>query len=132
VGPGPHASLRPFERLRRGADYRRVFRQGLRLDGPLFLLIAARNDRGHHRLGLAVSRKVGGAVRRNRAKRLLRETFRQNRPDVPPALDLVFVPKREITDRTQGEVEREYRERLRRLAARTAPGRGRPRVPPAH
>jgi len=84
----------------------------------LFLLLAAESPRGFSRLGLAASRKVGGAVRRNRAKRLLREAFRRNKPS--DALDLVFVAKRELADTTLAEVEREYRERLRRLFSRRA------------
>jgi ribonuclease P protein component len=116
--------------LVRGADFRRAFRTGIRLDGPLFLMVAATNGRAYSRLGLAASRKVGSAVERNRAKRLLRETFRLQK--LLPGFDLVLIPKREILSRSQMEVEREYRERLRRLAARGASGRGRPSAPPAH
>ena len=62
-----------------GADFRRVFRRGFRVDGPLLSLVAADNDLGYDRLGLAASRKLGGAVARNRAKRLLREAFRRHK-----------------------------------------------------
>jgi ribonuclease P protein component len=51
------------------------------------------NELGHPRLGLSVSRKVGGAVVRNRWKRLLREAFRLRRPDLPQGVDLVVVPR---------------------------------------
>jgi ribonuclease P protein component len=88
------------------------------LDGPLFALVAAENDRGHDRLGLAVSRRVGGAVDRNRAKRLLRECFRRNKRAESTGLDLLLLAKAEIAARSQDEVEGEYRERLRRLASR--------------
>ena len=110
------AGLRRSERLTAASDYRRVFRRGVRLDGRLFLLVAAESTRQFARLGLAASRKVGDAVRRNRARRLLRESFRRHKPAF--GVDLVFVVKRELADAGLEEVEREYRERLRRLLAR--------------
>jgi ribonuclease P protein component len=122
--------LRRAERLLRGADFRNAFRKGLRLDGPLFLMVAAHNGLPFCRLGLAASRRVGSAVERNRAKRLLRETFRLQK--IVAGFDLVLIPKREILDHSQMEVEREYRERLQRLAARGAGRRGRPGPAPAH
>ncbi|HUP47979.1 MAG TPA: ribonuclease P protein component [Thermoanaerobaculia bacterium] len=94
-----------------------MLRKGLRLDGPLFALVAMDNARGYGRLGLAASRRLGGAAARNRAKRLLRESFRRHKL---PGADLVLIPKPEILEHTQAEVEREYRDRLRRLAARRA------------
>jgi ribonuclease P protein component len=103
-------------------DYRRILRRGLRLDGPLFCLVVLANRYGHDRLGLAASRRLGGAVERNRAKRLLREVFRCNKRQGAEGVDLVFLPKREITTRSQAEVEREYRQRLRRLASRRLSG----------
>jgi ribonuclease P protein component len=130
VAAPPRARLRPSERLVRGADFRKAFRQGIRLDGPLFVLVATMNARPYSRFGLAASRKVGGAVARNRAKRLLRESFRTQK--VLPGFDLILIPKPEIRTATQVEVAREYRERLRRLAARGAVRRGRPSAPPAH
>jgi ribonuclease P protein component len=48
------------------------------------------------RLGLSVSRKVGGAVARNRWKRLLREAFRLSRRELPRGIDLVVVPRPEV------------------------------------
>lgn len=47
---------------------------------------------GPTRLGLAVSRRVGGAVERNRIKRILREAFRKERGNLPPGYDLVVIP----------------------------------------
>jgi ribonuclease P protein component len=130
VAAPPPARLRHAERLVRGSDFRKAFRLGMRLEGPLFTMVAAPNGRTYSRLGLAASRKVGGAVERNRAKRLLRETFRHQK--TVAGFDLVLIPKAEILTRRQEEVDREYRERLRRLAARGTARRPRPSAPPSH
>ena len=92
--------FRPRQRLRTGADFDAVFKKGARLDGPLFLLVAAPNGRAFDRLGLAVSRRVGGAVERNRARRLLREGFRRIEPAGSVGFDLVAVA-RELRERLQ-------------------------------
>jgi ribonuclease P protein component len=99
----------------------------LRLDGPLFTLLAAENELRVGRLGLAAGRQVGGAAERNRAKRLLRESFRRNKQDVVQGLDVILIPKKEIGGRTLREVEAEYCARLRRLAGRRRAPRGRGR-----
>jgi ribonuclease P protein component len=124
VAAATGATLRPRERLHSAAEFRRVFRQGLRLDGPLFLLLAAENRQGHARLGLVAGRRLGGAAQRNRIKRRLREGFRRNKPD--GGVDLVLVPKPGLAERSFAEVERELRQRIRLLAARRAAARRRP------
>ena len=118
MGSPRSARLRPRERLTKASDYRRVFRKGVRLDGRLFLVIAFENQLTHSRIGLAVGRKAGTAVARNRAKRLFREVFRRNKAASPRNLDLVFVPKGEIRRCSFEEIEREYRQRLERWARR--------------
>lgn len=63
--------------LRRSAEFRRVYAGGKRFNGRLMTAFALPNGLEHHRFGITASRKaVGNAVQRNRAKRLLRETFR--------------------------------------------------------
>lgn len=59
----------------------------------MLLIYVRENTLGHARLGLSVSRKVGGAVERNRWKRVLREAFRLSRDRLPPAIDLVVIPR---------------------------------------
>jgi len=48
------------------------------------------NEESYNRLGISVHRKTGNAVRRNRIKRLIRESFRLNRDQLPPSCDIVF------------------------------------------
>lgn len=70
-------------RLSRDADYRAVYDEKIKkAAGPLLVFIRP-NDLPDHRLGLAVGRRVGHAVLRNRVKRLIREAFRHERPDLP-------------------------------------------------
>ena len=59
------------------------------------------------RLGIAATRKLGGAVQRNRAKRLIREVFRRNK--IAPGFDVVVIPKRELLDASLSALEADYR-----------------------
>jgi ribonuclease P protein component len=78
--------------LRRNDDFQRVYGRKCKAADGVLLLFADRNDLGVTRLGMSVSRKHGGAVQRNRLKRLLREAFRLSQRDLPQGLDLVAVP----------------------------------------
>jgi ribonuclease P protein component len=88
----PHG-FPPALRILRGAEFDRVFRGGARAGDDLLVVNALPNGRAHPRLGLAVGKAVGGAVVRNRVKRLLREAFRLHREDLPASHDLVVVAK---------------------------------------
>ncbi len=109
------------KRLRTAAEFDAVFKRGVRLGGRLFLLVVAPNPHRTLRLGLAVSRRVGGAVERNRARRLLRESFRRSEHRGGRGLDLVVVAHRDLVSCGQVEVDREFRERLRRVDQKLGP-----------
>ena len=70
------------------------------------------NDRGVGRLGIAATKKIGGAVQRNRAKRLIREVFRRNK--IAQGFDVVVVPKREFLDASLSTLEVDYRNLVER------------------
>jgi ribonuclease P protein component len=81
-------------RLTRSADFDRVFRSGRSHAGrELVLYVFPRGEDGQPRLGLSVSRKVGGAVERNRVKRLLREAFAVESARLPEGTDAVVVAR---------------------------------------
>ena len=101
--PARRASLRHVDlprnrfpaalRVKRGEDFDRAYAGRRRRDCGALVIYGARNGLGVARLGLSVSRKVGGAVDRNRVKRLLREAFRAVQREVPAGLDLVVVAR---------------------------------------
>jgi len=92
----PGSGQRPGRgRLSRSADFDRVFRQGRSHAGrDLVLYVFPRGaGEGGPRLGLSVSRKLGGAVERNRVKRLLREAFARESARLPAGTDAVVLAR---------------------------------------
>jgi ribonuclease P protein component len=86
-------SFPPEHRLHRTAEYDQVFARRASAADSWLVVYGRENGLSHSRLGLVVSAKVGGAVVRNRWKRLLREAFRLERETLPAGIDLVVVPR---------------------------------------
>jgi ribonuclease P protein component len=113
-------------RIRRRSEFQRVYDRGAKVHGRYITLFALPNQCDGSRLGIAATRKVGGAVQRNLAKRRVREVFRTHRPAEP--LDVVIVPKREFFEASYGALIEDYLACLRRrTSAHARPRTSRPR-----
>lgn len=96
-------------RIRSSRDFARVRQQGRRLaQGCLIANWQPLPAGSQSRLGVITSRKVGGAVERSRARRLLRESFRLHQLELVPSVDLVLVARPSIEGKTFAQVEREF------------------------
>jgi ribonuclease P protein component len=111
--------FRRAARLRSRDQFDRVQRGGRRVSTRLFTLVASPNALDRDRLGIIASRRLGGAVVRNRAKRRIREVFRRRATsDVTGAgrgLDLVVVARLAVTDAPYATVEKDFQAALRQL-----------------
>ena len=113
--------FRPAQRIRRRSDYQKAYREGAKVNGRLMTLYLLPNGLDVGRLGVAATRRFGGAVERNRAKRRIRELFR-TRQDLVAGLDIVVVPKRGFAEASGADLERDYLGALVRAAHRPGPG----------
>ncbi len=107
-------------RLRHRLDFVRIQKNGARVVSKHFVfLLEARMPSGPSRMGITVSRKVGCAVVRNRAKRLVREAFRHYPTFVPYGIDLVVIVRSALTDMLEQAVLKEWNT-VERLISRRA------------
>ena len=103
------------QRIKQGRDFLRARQEGERL--VTGCLIANWRKMAAHspaRLGVITSRKVGGAVARNRARRLLREAFRLHQHELAEPLDLVLIARPSIANKGFAEVEKDFLTTLRK------------------
>jgi len=108
------------ERLLKPEEFARVRKTGKRLSTKSFTFYLLPNDLAIKRLGLAVSSRVGGAVKRNRVKRLLREFFRLNKALFPESTDILVTVKTLEQIKGLADVEAE----LKKALGLKAPGSG--------
>ncbi len=110
-------------RIRKRAEFLRLYRLGSKVGTRSLVVYALPASASFPRLGITVSSKVGGAVVRNRAKRLIREAYRRSPSVRESGLDLVINGRQAIARSGYRQLCEELVQAVRRLV-KQAPGRG--------
>ena len=108
------------ERIRKSDDFTRILRGGKRTRGRLLDLRWCVDDpsgEAPNRIGVAVGRRIGNSVLRNRLKRRIREAYRRNKGELPcRGISMIILATPQLVGRNAPEVEEEIRRLLRDLA----------------
>ena len=102
--------------LNQNRDFVRLYRRGKSQVHPLLVTYCQKTRRGRPRMGITATKKVGGAVQRNRAKRLIREAYRQLEPGIQGGWDLVFVARSRTAQVKMQQVRGVMEAQLRQLS----------------
>ncbi len=105
--PAPDRRLRPSQRLQESRLFREAYDQGRKAVGRYMVLLLRAGPGASLRLGVVAGRKVGNAVFRARAKRRMREAYRQNRHRLNGEVDVVLIARAALLQASPAEVERE-------------------------
>ena len=116
TGPGkPDQRLGRNRRLTRTSLFQQTYEQGRRAVGRSMVLWLREGEGASLRLGVVAGRKVGGAVQRARAKRLMREAYRRHRNRFSGSFDVVIVARRAILETRWDDLVKELLELARRM-----------------
>ena len=89
----PRFTFSQSRRMKSPAEFERCYARKRSASDGVLIVYACENGLDHPRLGCSVSKKVGGAVVRNRYKRLFREAFRLTQHELPAGVDLIVIPR---------------------------------------
>ncbi len=114
--------MRHATHVRKRSEFERIQGTGERVNTERFVLIVARQiePSGAARLGITASRRIGGAIARNRAKRLVREAFRALPELFPTGIDMVVIVRKPLGARRLDAVVSEWRGSAPSLARRVS------------
>jgi ribonuclease P protein component len=96
------------DRILKRDEFRRVYEQGRKLYSRFFTAFVLPSPNARARLGITTTRKIGNAVERNRARRLLREAYRKNKWLVPVGVDIVINAKRPLVEAAYVDLEGDF------------------------
>ena len=99
--------------LRKQRDFSRVYKQGSSRGSKYVVILYRKNGLGYTRTAFVSSKKVGNAVTRNRARRLMRQAYRSLETGIAKGYDIIFVARNTIEGCTEPEVEKVMRAALR-------------------
>ena len=104
--PQKKAQVNQTYRLRKNRDFQRVYRRGKSAGTHLAALVFLRMPSGGLKIGFSVSKKIGNAVTRNRARRRLREAVRVRIPEIREGYYLIFIARRSIVNSSFSGIEK--------------------------
>lgn len=93
-----------YRPITRNKEFARAYARGRSFVHPKLVLYVNKNRLGHTRVGLTATKKIGGAVQRNRARRVMRAALQQTLPYDVGGWDLVFVARGQTARCKSGEV----------------------------
>ena len=105
----------PAVTVKENYEFRRIYRKGKSAVSPQLVIYCQRNRRGHSRLGVSVSTKLGCAVVRNRVRRRIREIYRLNKAKMLPGYDLIVVARVRAVETDYQKMDRTYLRLLEQL-----------------
>ncbi len=111
------------QHLRTGADFEQMRARSSGCVCSAFRLRIRLTDSGLRRLGVIASKKVGNSVCRSRAKRLLREAFRNTQDSLPGSCDVLLIASAPIFTMSGPAVRELYEDQLKRIVPRLRPER---------
>jgi ribonuclease P protein component len=104
--------LDPRERLRRRTDFQKIYDGGRSIHGRYVVVFYLTGEEIERKIGFVASRRIGCAVERNRAKRVLREAYRHLQAEIVRRAQLIFVARSPCADAASADVTSEVRRLL--------------------
>lgn len=105
--------MKRFEKLKQNWEFQRTYKRGKTFVSPFFVLYVVQNKKQSIRLGITAGKKIGGAVKRNRAKRVITAAFSNLRPIIQEGYDFVVVARVRILGAKSTQVEAVMKEQLK-------------------
>ena len=105
--------MKQFIKLKANYDFRRIYNKGKTFVCPYFVMYVLKGRRDKLRLGITAGKKVGGAVKRNRAKRVITAAFRGVAPNILKGNDFVIVARTRILEVKSTHIAKELEKQLR-------------------
>ncbi len=101
-------------RIKKNIDFKKIYKRGKSVPDKYLVLYLNKNNENFIRVGFTASKKVGKSVTRNRARRLLKESFRSNSENIKNGFDIVFIARVAIKDAKYKEVEKSMKRSLQK------------------
>ena len=92
--------------LRKKSDFSSIYNKGKSVGDRFVVLFYRKNNLPYNRTGFLASKKVGNSVKRNRARRLMRESYRHIQDKLPSGYDFIIIARNTINDKKCNEVEK--------------------------
>ena len=102
--------------LNQNKDFRSLYYRGRSKVSPYLVIYVRKNRFGYNRIGITTGKKLGGAVQRNRCRRLIREAYRLLSPQIQGYWDIVFVARTRTVNASMQQVKHAMNEQFRALS----------------
>ena len=109
-----HKVMHKEEILRKNEDFSNVYKKGKSLGEQYIVFFYRKNYKQINRVGFLASKKVGNSVLRNRARRLMKESYRNLKNNIITGYDMIFIARNKIVGCKQIDVEKSMKRALKR------------------